>query len=219
MKINTDGVLLGAIADAQNPLSILDIGTGTGVIALMLAQRFINAHIDAVEIDVSAAKTAGNNFANSPFNIRMAVFPASIQAFFDEHPGKKYDLIVSNPPFFINSLESPKAKTTLAKHTDADFFEGLIKDIGVHLSPNGASWFILPIQTVAMVKSLAIQNGMYLQKEIRIRSFEHSESHREIVCFGFEEVSLEKCNLTIYDAVNVYTEEYKKLLQSYFLAF
>ena len=219
MKINTDGVLLGAVANAQNPLSILDIGTGTGVIALMLAQRFINAHIDAVEIDVSAAKTAGNNFVNSPFNDRMIIFPSSIQAFFDEHPGKKYDLIVSNPPFFINSLESPKAKTTLAKHTDADFFEGLIKDIGVHLSPNGACWFILPIQTVALIKSLAIQNGMYLQKEISIRSFEHSEPHREIVCFGFEEVSLEKCNLTIYDAVNVYTEEYKKLLQSYFLAF
>ena len=82
MKINTDGVLLGAIAKAENPSSILDIGTGTGVIALMLAQRFADAKIDAVEIDVSAAKTAGNNFANSPFNNRMTVFPVSTSGLF-----------------------------------------------------------------------------------------------------------------------------------------
>ncbi len=217
MKINTDGVLLGAVADAQNPLSILDIGTGTGVIALMLAQRFINAHIDAVEIDASAAKTAAENFSNSVFNNRLTVFPIGIHPFFDEHPGNKYDLIVSNPPFFINSLESPKAKTTLAKHTDADFFEGLIKDAGVHLSPNGACWFILPIQTVALIKSLAIQNGMHSQKEISIRSFEHSEPHREIVCFGFEQKTTEITNITIYETAGVYTSEYKILLQPFFL--
>jgi tRNA1Val (adenine37-N6)-methyltransferase len=217
MKINTDGVLLGAIAATEGPSSILDIGTGTGVIALMLAQRFGSASVDAVEIDVSAAKTAGNNFANSPFNDRMAVFPTSIQAFFEEHPNKKYDLIVSNPPFFINSLESPKAKTTLAKHTDADFFESLIKDIGVHLSPNGAFWFILPIQTVALIKSLAIQNGIHLQKEISIRSFEYSEPHREIVCFGFDEKTTEITNITIYETAGVYTGEYKILLQPFFL--
>ena len=217
MKINTDGVLLGAVANAQNPLSILDIGTGTGVIALMLAQRFINAHIDAVEIDVSAAKTAGNNFVNSPFNDRMIIFPSSIQAFFDEHPGKKYDLIVSNPPFFINSLESPKAKTTLAKHTDADFFERLMKDVSVHLSMIGAFWLILPMQTVALVKLLAIQNGMYLEKQIDIRSFEHSEPHREILCFGFEQKTTEITNITIYETAGIYTAEYKILLQPFFL--
>ncbi|MCO5948167.1 tRNA1(Val) (adenine(37)-N6)-methyltransferase [Mucilaginibacter flavidus] len=217
MKINTDGVLLGAMVLAENPSSILDIGTGTGVIALMLAQRFTNAHIDAVEIDTSAAKTAGNNFANSPFSVRMTVFPASIRAFFDEHPVKKYDLIVSNPPFFINSLESPKAKTTLAKHTDTDFFESLVKDVSAHLLPTGACWFILPVQTVALIKSLAIQNGMYLQKEISIRSFGHSEPHREIVCFGFEEKTTEITNITIYEAAGVYTSEYKILLQPFFL--
>jgi tRNA1Val (adenine37-N6)-methyltransferase len=219
MKINTDGVLLGAVATTESPSSVLDIGTGTGVIALMLAQRFADARVDAVEIDELAAKTAGNNFANSPFNDRMAIFPTSIRAFFDEHPGNKYDLIVSNPPFFINSLESPKAKTTLAKHTDTDFFERLMNGITKHLSPNGACWLVLPVQTVALIKSLAIQNRMYLQLEISIRSFEHSEPHREIVCFGLIEVSAEISTLTIYKALNIYTEEYKKLLQPYFIAF
>ncbi|WP_295794000.1 methyltransferase [Mucilaginibacter sp.] len=217
MKINTDGVLLGAMVLAENPSSILDIGTGTGVIALMLAQRFGNARVDAVEIDVSAAKTAAGNFANSVFNNRMTVFPTSIQVFFEEHPGNKYDIIVSNPPFFINSLESPKAKTALAKHTDADFFESLMQSVAGHLSPNGVCWLILPVQTVALIKSLAIQNRMCLQKEMRIRSFEHSEPHREIVCFGFEEKTTEITNITIYETAGVYTGEYKILLQPFFL--
>ncbi|MEP6612886.1 MAG: hypothetical protein ABJA76_13400, partial [Mucilaginibacter sp.] len=88
-----------------------------------------------------------------------------------------------------------------------------------HLSPNGKCWYILPVQTVELIKSLALQNGMYLQREINIRSFEHSEPHREIVCFGFTEVLTEISTLTIYKTVNIYTEEYKKLLQPYFIAF
>jgi tRNA1Val (adenine37-N6)-methyltransferase len=110
MKINTDGVLLGALAQAENPKHILDIGTGTGVIALMLAQRFTTAKIDAVEIDIIAAETAGTNFKNSPFSDRVTVFPKNFESFFDDNRERKYDLIISNPPFHINSLESPKAK-------------------------------------------------------------------------------------------------------------
>src|ERR1700733_3404653 len=105
MKINTDGVLLGAITQADDPKTILDIGTGTGVIALMLAQKFANAQIDAVEIDESAAKTAGRNFENAIFNDRLNIYPSGIRTFFEGHPENKYDLIVSNPPFYINSLE------------------------------------------------------------------------------------------------------------------
>src|ERR1700750_3408056 len=96
MKINTDGVLLGALADADKSQSILDIGTGTGVIALMLAQRFTSAKIDAVEIDIRAAKTAELNFKNSIFSERLIIYPTSIESF-DEALENKYDLIISNP--------------------------------------------------------------------------------------------------------------------------
>lgn len=219
MKINTDGVLLGAIAARDNPGKVLDIGTGTGVIALMLAQRFANAQIEAVEIDVSAAETAAKNFKNSVFNERLQIFPSNIETFFEEHPENKYDLIISNPPFYLNSLESPKAKKTLAKHTDADFFEGLIKNIAEHLLPNGLCWLILPVQTAILIKELSMQNGLYQQKTIVIRSFENSEPHREIVCFGFEEVLMETTNFTIYEAAAIYSDEYKMLLQPYFLNF
>src|ERR1700723_2567929 len=126
MKINTDGVLLGAMAEAYAPKSILDIGTGTGVIALMLAQRYADATIDAVEIDKGAADTAGKNFLKSPFARSLQVFELGFEDYFHHYNDKKYDLIVSNPPFYVSSLKSPGAKKNLAKHTDIDFFEQLV---------------------------------------------------------------------------------------------
>jgi tRNA1Val (adenine37-N6)-methyltransferase len=106
MKINTDGVLLGALATANNPQSIVDIGTGTGVIALMLAQRFAVTRIDGVDIDESAAETADRNFKGSPFQYRMYAHFDTFEGFFESHNWKKHDLIVSNPPFFLDSLAS-----------------------------------------------------------------------------------------------------------------
>ena len=133
MKINTDGVLLGALVYADQPKNILDIGTGTGVIALMLAQRFTSAKIDAVEIDSTAAETAERNFKNSPFAERLSIFPTDFQRFFNTHPANKYDLIISNPPFHLNSLESPEAKRSVAKHTGEDFFEELISNTAIDI--------------------------------------------------------------------------------------
>jgi len=219
MKINTDGVLLGAVAQADDPETILDIGTGTGVIALMLAQRFTNAQIDAVEIDESAAKTAGRNFGNSIFHDRLNIYSSGVVAFFDEYPENKYDLIISNPPFYINSLESPTEKKSLAKHTEVNFFEVLLKDIAGHLSENGACWLVLPLETASLVNELIKQNGLNLQKAMNIHSYPHSVAHRVILCFGFKEILPEISKLTIYQAAGIYSEEYQKLLQPYFLAF
>ncbi len=125
MKINTDGVLLAALAESISPKEILDIGTGTGVMALMLAQRFPEANIEAVEIDEFASATAHKNFLNSPFSERLAVKNVSIEQFQSQH---SYDLIISNPPFFVGDLKNVNEKKGMARHTDADFFE---KQIGV----------------------------------------------------------------------------------------
>ena len=104
MKINTDGVLLGAFSFAIEPKNILDVGTGTGVIALMLAQKFCDAQLEAVEIDAEAALTAEINFRNSAFAERLKVFPLSFERYFEQLVATKFDLIVSNPPFYIDSL-------------------------------------------------------------------------------------------------------------------
>ncbi len=218
MKINTDGVLLGAIAEANDPASILDIGTGTGVMALMLAQRYTNAIIDAVEIDESAVETAGRNFKNSAFHKRLNIHCSDINEF-DENLERKYDLIVSNPPFYINSLESPMERKTLAKHTEARFFELLIKDIAGFLAEKGTCWLILSINAATEVKALIKQNGTSVSRTIDVHSYPHSAAHRVILCFGFEEVSQQTIKFTIYKDSGIYSDEYRKLLKHYFLAF
>ncbi|HWZ15160.1 MAG TPA: methyltransferase [Mucilaginibacter sp.] len=219
MKINTDGVLLGAMAEACNPAAILDIGTGTGVIALMLAQKFAIAKIDAVEIDAAAAKTADNNFKASRFANRLAVYHLDFERYFDERPGKKYDLVISNPPFYIDSLKSPGEKKTLAKHTDTDFFKTLIKSIALHLTPNGCCWLILPVHIIDVVTAIGAAFNIFLQKLIYVHSYEHSRAHRVVLCLGFNKVSPENSKFIIYEAVGVYSKEYKQLLQPYFIAF
>jgi tRNA1Val (adenine37-N6)-methyltransferase len=219
MKINTDGVLLGALAEPDHPKTILDIGTGTGVIALMLAQRFADAQIDAVEIDPMAAQTAGNNFINSVYAERLYIYPIGFEQFFEENPDKKYDLIVSNPPFFINSLKSPEAKRELAKHTDEDFFKKLFSAISAHLASDGNFWLIIPLNIADFVFYLAAEKNLCLQKRINVRSFDNSVPHRIVVCFGFEKVSTEISKFVIYKSVGNYSEQYVKSLQPYFLAF
>ena len=219
MKINTDGVLLGALAEADRPENILDIGTGTGVIALMLAQRFENARIDAVEIDQSAADTANHNFKNSPFAERMSLFAVGFERFFESKPDKKYDLIVSNPPFFINSLKSPKAGKQLAKHADRDFFERLVTTASGHLTADGLLCLILPMDTAELTSSLTSKANLNEQNSIRIQSFENSEPHRLIQYFGFKQAPAKEKQFVIYKSVGNYSAEYVKLLKPYFIAF
>jgi tRNA1Val (adenine37-N6)-methyltransferase len=219
MKINTDGVLLGAMAEANDAAAILDLGAGTGVIALMLAQKFTTAKIDAVEIDEAAAKTAESNFKASPFAERLAVYPLDFERCFDECPDKKYDLVVSNPPFYINSLKSPGEKKTLAKHTDVDFFKTLVKSVALHLTPNGCCWLILPVHIAGVVTVIGEAFDLFPQKLIYVQSYEHSGAHRVILCLGFSKSSAEISKFIIYKTAGVYSKEYKQLLQPYFIAF
>ena len=219
MKINTDGVLLGALAEADQPETILDIGTGTGVIALMLAQRFPQAQIDAVEIDESAAETAKQNFTNSPFADRLNLYTGDFADFFKGHPHKKYDLIVSNPPFYINSLESPGEKKTLAKHADADFFERLVESAINHLADNGTFGLILPIQTAGLVNDIAKSIGSNLNKTIKVFSYPESEAHREMLVFSLNEIKTDDSRFVIYDAPKVYSQQYQDTLRPFFTIF
>ena len=219
MKINTDGVLLGALVEADVPQHIMDIGTGTGVIALMLAQRFANATIDAVEIDKTAAHTARTNFQNSKFNNRLALYAHSFESYFDNHAQKKYDLVVSNPPFYINSLESPEAKKNTAKHADGNFFENLVKAVSVHLTATGTFWLILPLDTADLVKTIAQQNNLYLQKTITIKSYPDSNPHREMLVFGLSDAKEMDEEFVIYQDEKVYSSAYIDKLKDFFTIF
>lgn len=219
MKINTDGVLLGAMAGEGAPSNILDIGTGTGVIAMMLAQRFTKAEIDAVEIDEQAANTAKSNFINSPFNSRLTLYAKGFEQFFFDHPEKKYDLIISNPPFYINSLQSPGAKINLAKHAADGFFERLISTIAAQLTEQGAGWLILPVDTAELVKNLIERHGLYQKKTITIHSFKDDVAHREILAFRRNATRPVIEKFVIYAEPKVYTEMYRELLKDFLIIF
>lgn len=216
MKINTDGVLLGALASYEDPLRILDIGTGTGVIALMLAQRFPSAVVDAVEIDPSAAAAAEKNFIESPFADRVRL---SGHDFLQFKPLHKYDLIVSNPPFFVNDLKNPEKRKELARHANPDFFELMLRQAAEMMSPKGLLWLILPVKQAEFVIQQAVRWKLYPCQRFQICSDAQKPAFRQLICLGFEDVPVRRDNVYIYAAQGVYTTQYQMLLKEFFLAF
>ncbi|TDQ08137.1 tRNA1(Val) (adenine(37)-N6)-methyltransferase [Pedobacter metabolipauper] len=216
MKINTDGVILGAIAQQDSPLRVLDVGTGTGVIAMMLAQRFPAAVIDAVEIDESAASAAAFNFNNSKFADRLKASHGDIGSY---EPGRKYDLIVSNPPYFVNDLKNPEKRKQLARHADELFFEILVKKIAELLTENGKAWLILPVKQAEYVVKQAREYGLSLCRQINVCSDEQKPIIRHIICLSALEQRYKSEMFYIYQDQGVYTQAYKTLLKDFFLAF
>ena len=218
MKINTDGVLLGAWAVATQVRTILDIGTGTGVIALMLAQRFAQARVDAVEIDAEAAQQAALNFKAAPFSNAMQVLEGSFTDYQEAEQG--YDLIVSNPPFYTNALWNPDERKKLARHADALFFEQLIAFVAAKLNDKGSFQCIVPTELADwMVATLLPQHPLFLQAQLEIRSFAEEPVIRKILKIGKEETALLADSLVIYAERGVYSADYKNILQPFFLAF
>lgn len=219
MKVNTDGVLVAALADFDEPASILDVGTGTGLIALMLAQKYKTALIDAVEIDKNAAETALKNFSHSPFSNRIKLIPGSIKDHFD-NLNQKYDLIISNPPFFINSLGSVNPQKGIARHTDLSFFDLLLTESVNHLNLKGHVCLILPLETAALIeKILNSLVDLKVQKQVLIHSFSGSKPHRTIIILGFENSVLIKDKLIIYESIGIYSGIYRNLLKDYLTIF
>lgn len=216
MRINTDGVLLGAIATKNNAARILDIGTGTGVIAMMLAQRFPEAFVDAVEIDESAALAAAKNAGNSAFATRLKVMHTAIE---DYESTEQYDLIVSNPPYFVNDLKNPEYRKGVARHTDALFFEEMLRRVDQLLNEDGCFWFILPVGQAEITISIAAHYGLLPVEVIHLHSDESKPEFRQIVCLAYASIVTKHCDLNIYIDRGVYTDAYKFLLKDFFLAF
>jgi tRNA1Val (adenine37-N6)-methyltransferase len=216
MKINTDGVLLGASANHPAPKIILDIGTGTGVIALMLAQRFPSANIHAVEIDEQAAETAGKNFQLSVFNDRLTIHHEAIEK--HDHAGQ-FDLIVSNPPFFVNDLKSEEFRKGIARHADEDFFSMLVKKSSALLADEGMIWLILPVKQADEVIGIAAHYNLSLVERVHIHSDQHKPTFRQMICLKKGEAVLKESDFYIYASLKEHTAEYKELLKDFFLAF
>lgn len=219
MKINTDGTLLAVLSEKDKAQAILDIGTGTGVVALMLSQRFPNALVDAIEIDEQAAITAEKNFEHSVFAAQLSLYLSSFQEFSIQHPHKKYDLIVSNPPFFINSLKNADAQKQIARHADDVFFVELLDFACLHLQPGGIFSIILPLETADTVKKIASGKSLYLTNVVHICSFEQSQPHRELLSFSMHTGQFSESRFVIYSIQKEYSNEFINKLKDFFIIF
>jgi tRNA1Val (adenine37-N6)-methyltransferase len=218
MKIGTDGVLLGAWAPVeQNPFSILDIGTGTGIIALMLAQRSTAQQIDALEIDENAYEQATDNFENSPWNDRLFCFHAGLDEFTEE-PEDEYDLIVSNPPFYAEDYKTNYEQRDLARFQDALPFEDLVEAADLLLSENGILAVILPFKEEERFLAIANEFELYPIKITRVKGTPTTEIKRSLLAFKrFELPTLHSDELIIETARHQYTPEYIELTQEFYL--
>ena len=216
MKIGTDGVLLGAWATVKNEFSILDLGTGTGVISLMLAQRSNAEIIEAIEIDGPAFEQAMTNFENSPWGDRLFCYHASLQEFVEEIEDT-YELIISNPPFYTDANPSENKERSTARFEDAMPFEHLTHAVSKLLDPVGRFAVVIPFKEEAKFIELAKVNNLFLNRACRVKGNKTSPIKRSLLEFSFTESEIKEEHLTIEVDRHVYTDDYKKLVQDFYL--
>lgn len=215
MKVGTDGVLLGAWVRLHEASRILDIGAGTGVIALMLAQRSPqNTRIDAVEQSPEDAQQAAENFAASPWKDRLALYTSAIQAY---HTPFTYDLIVSNPPYFINSLLPPDEKRKQTRHTLSLTQEELLTHSLRLLAPSGYLNLVLPREEASRFIRLATASGLHCSRQTSFRSRKHKPVKRMLLEFTRLGMENEINDLILYDENNNWSEAYRHLTGDFYL--
>ena len=218
MKIGTDGVLLGAWTPIENnPKSVLDIGTGTGIIALMLAQRSEAEQIDALEIDESAYEQAVENFENSPWGDRLFCFHAGLDEFVDD-PEDEYDLIVSNPPFFSEDYRSENEQRDLARFQEAMPFEELVEAADLLLSENGIFSVIIPFNEEDRFIELCAEFELFPIKVTRVKGASNTKIIRSLLAFKrYELAVLTADELVIEISRHEYTPEYISLTKDFYI--
>lgn len=214
MKVGTDGLLLGAWALGGS--RVLDIGTGTGLIALMMAQRFPDAHVDAIDIDADAAAQAEDNARRSPFADRVAVRCVSLQEFEIE---REYDSIVCNPPFFTQSLQSPDSKRTLARHSVALPFDDLFRHARRLLSEDGVLSIVVPSDALSQIETAAAMNGMFLVRRCLVRTTRKKPVRRLLLSFSQKPSPIQNEEGIIQEAVNEPSEWYRNLTCDFLLKY
>jgi tRNA1Val (adenine37-N6)-methyltransferase len=215
MKVTTDSCILGAYTDVRGAKSILDIGTGTGLLSLMIAQRS-EAKIDAIEIDESAYNQAVVNVNESIFKEKITIHNSSIQDYISE---KFYDLIISNPPFFQNHLKSETESRNNSLHTDTLSFEDLLSSVLRLLSPNGTFVVLLPMYESSVFEQLAILQELYPQKKLTIHHRKGSKILRIITTFGRIKQEIINEELIIKNPDESYMPDFQGLLKDYYLIF
>ncbi|WP_421876191.1 tRNA1(Val) (adenine(37)-N6)-methyltransferase [Marinoscillum sp.] len=215
MKVTTDACILGAwVARHSAADQVLDIGAGTGLLSLMVAQRIENAKVTAVEMNDAAAEQAQANFEASRWTDRLTVENCKVQ---DLELEQRFDLIVSNPPFFNQSLASPTASINQARH-DSTLSQSDLLEVLVHrLADQGKAYVLYPPREAAAFKELAIEKELFSQSELTVFNSPGSMPFRSIISFGLQRVEPQKSVLVIKDPAGQYTADFVELLKDYYL--
>lgn len=216
MKVGTDGVLLGAWTKIPNG-NVLDIGSGTGLIGLMIAQRNQNCLIDSIEIDENAFLQTSENSSNCKWKNRINAFHTSLQNF---NPDKKYQLIVSNPPFFVNVTKAENLSKNTARHTDELSYSDLLHNVSKLLISDGVFSLILPVFSEIDFCNLAKENHLFLNRICYVKPNADKNAKRILMEFSFTSKPSIIENLTIEtDERHHYTEDYRNLTKEFYLNF
>ncbi|MDD7273884.1 MAG: methyltransferase [Prevotella sp.] len=219
MKVGTDGVLLGAWAEGGK--RILDIGTGTGLIALMMAQRYPEAVINGIEIEENAAHQALSNANNSPFKAQIKIFHTSLQnhtaTLACEKMPTLYDAIVSNPPFFVASLKNHKSNKTMARHTDTLPFSDLMKCSHFLLQPEGTLSIIIPTDQLKMIETEASIYGFFISQMVHIKTKNNKPSKRLLMQFKKHPSPIIQQEVSLINASNERSEWYTELTKDFYI--
>ena len=218
MKVGTDGVLLAAWCPINNnPFSILDIGAGTGILSLMLAQRSNAEQIDALEIDENAYEQCVENFESSPWGDRLFCFHAGLDEFMDE-PEDEYDIIISNPPFYSEDYKTESEQRDLARFQDALPFKDLVEAAHLLLSENGIFAVIIPFKEEERFIALAKDFELHPFKITRVKGTPTTEIKRSLLAFSFvKKQKVEENELIIETARHQYTQDYITLTKDFYL--
>lgn len=230
MKVGTDGVLLGAWAEGGQ--RILDIGSGTGLISLMMAQRFPEAQVWGIDIDPDACMQARENVAASPFADRVGIACCALQNLSEEHlvrgceelmemkegEGNLFDAIVSNPPFFVNGLKNPDSKRAMARHSDSLPFSVLMRGVKRWLSDEGVFSAIVPADVLESFVSEAYCSGLSLVRQCGVKTVERKQPKRYLVAFSKRRAGMmDKCTEIMTDSEGNRSEWYAKITEEFYL--
>lgn len=216
MKVGTDGVLIGAWATHEKPIHVLDIGTGTGLIALMIAQRFPEAQVEAVEIDEETCQLAKHNFENSKWPHRITPHHSDFQTF-AETSANQFDLIVSNPPFFVNSLKSPNPRRNLARHDERLPLNSLLWGIENLLTRKGSAHLVLPYSTIEVVENVLKTSSLHLSRYTIVRPLKSKPPHRILVSLVKIKTAPTFSELIIEKQRHTYSDDFSRLVADFYL--
>jgi len=215
LKVGTDSMLLGAFIEASGYNHALDLGSGTGVLSLMIAQKNPTILIDAIEINEDGSQECRENFALSPWSERLIAFQGDYFAFQFE---RTYDLIISNPPYFLNDLQSDNDDLSLAKHSEKESVYRLFELVNSILSKDGNLWIIIPYLSFGFFSEMAAQNELYPNKLIHIHAKSSKPNKRIIICFDrIKGGDVDEREFIIRDDNNEYSTEYQKLTKDFHL--